>query len=104
MTKEEKLILTAVNLALEAHDRPERFEPHPYFQMVHCFHVRLPLMRVARIWIDRGFRRLDVFEERPPGPHQGNTKTIGTYRGTGWLPQLCQDAVDAVTSPPPVPK
>jgi len=103
MTKEERLILETVNLALEAHDRPERFAPHRFFPMRRCFFCDLPHARMVRIWTGRAFRRLDIFQERPQRDGWGNTKTIGTYRGTGWLPQLAQDAVDTVTDPPDVP-
>lgn len=104
MTEEEKLILTTVNLALEAHGRPEKFTPHFFHPRTRCFVAPFDRLRTARIWTARGFRRLDVFVKNHPDGPWGNTKTIGTYSGTGWLPALAQAAVDTVTNPPPVPR
>jgi len=99
MNQEERLILDAVNLALKEHGSPERFAPHPFFPATRTFTVTIPgKHQTVRIW--PSCRRLDIFTEASTGPYWGYSRTIGNYTGTHWLPQLAQDAVDTITSPP----
>jgi len=101
VTKEEKVILEAVNAELDRRGvlARKRFAPHQFFPMRRCFVCKLDQYRTARIYTQT--RALDVFTERQNRDGWGNAVEIGRYERRGWLAKLVSDAADVVEGKKP---